>query len=93
MDNKQEYIICAAIERPFPRKCFNPYFNNDIINIELGYRHVDIIHRFKYVSHSPSKQGFYTSKGRFVSRDEAGIIAFNAGQISEIKKLFSEDLY
>ena len=67
--------------------------NKDIINIELGYRHVDIIHRFKYVSHSPSKQGFYTSKGRFVSRDEAGIIAFNAGQISEIKKLFSEDLY
>ena len=41
------------------------------------------------------KQGFYTSYGRFVNREEALQIAKDAGQIQETddNRLFSEDLY
>ena len=39
-------------------------------------------------------QGFFTSKGRFVSRAQAAEIAIAAGQVPpEIKTLFSEDLW
>lgn len=42
-------------------------------------------------------QGFITSTGRFVDREEAAKIALESGQINELKysknKLFSEDLY
>ena len=42
-------------------------------------------------------QGFITSLGRFVNREEAAKIALESGQIGELKysknKLFSEDLY
>ena len=39
-------------------------------------------------------QGFLTSKGRFVNRRSAGLIAFDAGQTQSIKtSLMSEDLY
>ena len=41
-------------------------------------------------------QGFLTSNDRFVSREEAFLIALSAEQISELKhnkQLFSEDLY
>jgi hypothetical protein len=39
-------------------------------------------------------QGFLTNKNRFVGREEAGDIAFKAGQISEPNDyLYSEDLY
>ena len=41
-----------------------------------------------------SEQGFLTNKNRFVDREEAGQIAFNAGQTDELKRtLYSEDLY
>ena len=40
------------------------------------------------------EQGFLTNKNRFVGREEAAIIAFDAKQIEQEKKtLFSEDLY
>ena len=39
-------------------------------------------------------QGFVTSDDMFVEREEAGVIAFKAGQTKELKEiLFSEDLY
>lgn len=38
MENKQEYILCAAIKRIEPRQ-LDLYYNNDINNIEIGYRH------------------------------------------------------
>ena len=39
-------------------------------------------------------QGFLTNKNRFVDREEAAKIAFDAGQINqEINRLHSEDLY
>lgn len=93
-----EFILCAAIKRRQPRQVeVNPYYDNDILNIEIGYRHHDIFVRFgEEVSKNPSDQGFYTSKGRFVGRKEAAIIAKTAGQVSKDFKqvrLFSEDLW
>lgn len=82
MNNKQEYILCAAIKRITPRQDTTMYYNNDICNIEIGYRHHDIIRRFQHeISRNPDDQGFYTSKGRFVDRKEAAHIALLAGQI------------
>ena len=95
IDNSKEYILCAAIRRKQPREG-SPYWEgtNDIMNIEIGYRHHDIFHRFNNrdihknyqdceVSILMEDQGFYTSKGRFVSRCEAMKIAYEAGQVSE----------
>lgn len=94
---KQEYILCAAIKRITPRQDTTMYYNNDICNIEIGYRHHDIIRRFHGdISRYPEDQGFYTSKGRFVDRREAMIIAKAAGQFdtnSTKEILYSEDLY
>ena len=108
--DEQEYILCAAIKRIEPRPCM-PYHEgtNDICYIEIGYRHHDILQRFYgEVSKKIDDQGFYTSKGRFVDRYDAAIIALKAGQISEedkvvsysgsgeidfITNLYSEDLY
>ena len=89
IDNSKEYILCAAIRRKQPREG-SPYWDgtNDIMNIEIGYRHHDIFHRFNNkgdyeVSILMEDQGFYTSKGRFVGRCEAMKIAYEAGQVSE----------
>lgn len=95
---KTEYILCAAIKRNSPKECFQHYRSNDIYDIELGYRHADILNRFNgEVSKNPNAQGFYTSCGRFVDRKEAYKIALIAGQIDCSKgvdgELFSEDLY
>ena len=111
MDNKQEYILCAAIKRIEGKNC-NPYYEdmNDICDIEIGYRHHDILQRFQgKVSRKSKDQGFYTSEGRFVDREEAAYIALRAGQIDiekcftvkivdgstirTLKPLYSEDLY
>lgn len=97
IDNSKEYILCSAIKRKKRRKCHNGYFSflSDIFEIELGYRHPDILWRFfSEVSRKLSSQGFYTSRGRFVDRKEAAKIAYDCGQTSELKDwLFSEDLY
>ena len=92
IDNRKEYILCAAIRRKQPREG-SPYWDgtNDIMNIEIGYRHHDIFHRFNNkgdyedceVSILMEDQGFYTSKGRFVNRYEGMKIAYEAGQVSE----------
>lgn len=99
MDNKKEYILCAAIKRVEARDC-RPYYpgQNDICGIEIGYRHHDIYQRFndRSLSKKLDDQGFYTSKGRFVDRKEAMNIAVECGQVDERLKgrdLFSEDLY
>lgn len=103
MNTSVEYILCAAIKRLKRRKSEgNPYYEgtNDILDIELGYRHHDIYQRFvDEIDISPKAQGFYTSKGRFVNRKEAYKIALKAGQIKKnrdfpnMKLLHSEDLY
>lgn len=97
----QEYILCAAIKRKKPIKLdsYNYQTNNrhidDIYSIEIGRRHNDILARFGKSYLDIHKQGFYTSYGRFIDREEALLIAKKAGQVKEDfnKKLFSEDLY
>lgn len=82
IDTSKEYIMAAALLRkePKPETCLK---NNDIHKVELGFRHPDIRDRFPgEVSMSPSSQGFYTSKGRFVSREEAEKIARECGQVT-----------
>ena len=94
IDNTKEYILCAAIRRKEPRNC-SPYWEgtNDICNIEIGYRHHDIFHRYNNrdihqnyedceLSILMEDQGFYTSKGRFVDRIEAMKIAYECGQVT-----------
>jgi hypothetical protein len=91
IDNTKEYILCAAIRRIEPKNC-SPYWEgtNDICNIEIGYRHHDILQRFaadnfenQQLSLKMEDQGFYTSKGRFVDRYEGMRIAYESGQVSE----------
>lgn len=49
IDNSKEYILCAAYKRVKPRKC-KPYHpgTNEICELEIGYRHHDILQRFNY---------------------------------------------
>jgi hypothetical protein len=95
IDNSKEYILCAAIRRKSSREG-EPYWKgtNDIMDIEIGYRHHDIFHRFNNrdihqnyedceVSILMEDQGFYTSKGRFVDRYEGMKIAHACGQVSD----------
>ncbi len=97
----REYILCAAIKRKTPVNVVSKNYktntleDDDIYYIEIGRRHNDILARFGKSYLDVTKQGFYTSYGRFVSREEALQIAKDAGQIKEINsnRLFSEDLY
>ena len=85
IDNSKEYILCAAIRRKQPREG-SPYWEgtNDIMNIEIGFRHHDIFHRFRDGEElNGIEQGFYTSKGRYVDRIEAMKIAHECGQVSD----------
>lgn len=100
-NSKKEYVLCAAIKRKSPIKVMrqnyktNSLEEDDIYSIEIGRRHNDILARFDKANLEVMKQGFYTSYGRFVSREEALQIAKDAGQIQETdsNRLFSEDLY
>lgn len=49
MDNTKEYILCAAILRKESHDCHRAYWPiyHDIYDCEVGYRHVDIAHRFE----------------------------------------------
>jgi hypothetical protein len=95
---KPEYIICAAIH--FDDGLKHPH---QPVNISSGYvicgrRHHNVYVTFSILAFGEPKkefkQGFLTSKDRFVSRKEAGEIALAAKQITEPNNcLFSEDLY
>lgn len=98
---KKEYILCAAIKRRTPINVVSKNHkshtleDDDIYSIEIGRRHNDILARFGKTNLNIMKQGFYTSYGRFVSREEALQIAKDTGQIQETddNRLFSDDLY
>ena len=72
-------------------------YNTDIHKCEIGLRHCDIFSRFPgELQRGPKSQGFITSKGRFVTREEGEKIARNCGQITGKLiggELTSEDLY
>lgn len=63
-----------------------------------GIRHNEIIEQMiqegGLFSIDQIEQGFLTSEGRFVSRYDAALIAFGAGQVDILKNsLSSEDLW
>lgn len=94
VQQKPEIILCAAILRKSERTNIQPYHpgKNDICKIEIGYRHHDIMQRFgNELSKSPYAQGFYTNKGRFVTRCEAMYIAHKAGQVPDEIALKEKD--
>ena len=99
--HKKEYILCAAIRRKIPINVMSKNYKNytleddDIYSIEIGRRHNDILARFGKANLEVTKQGFYTSYGRLVSREAALQIAKDGGQVKETysNQLCSEDLY
>ena len=86
----QERIVCAAIHNPEDKDMAGQPL------IYCGLRHPNILWQSKKVSRNPHHQGFLTSTGRFVSREEAFRIALDNNQvIGKVigNKLYSENLY
>ena len=106
----REYILCAAVwyqELPMVKgevlnnRGFRPY-NVDRGVVFSGWRHGNCIYQMVAITglrscpseSGPEVQGFLTNKNRFVDREEAAQIAYDAGQTETLlKRLFSEDLY
>lgn len=104
----REYILCAAVWYPeIPLKKVIPHnvlpFNCDRGLVFCGWRHGQCIYTavsitgLRQCESGESIQGFLTNKNKFVTREEAWIIAERENQI--IKQsgghgtLYSEDLY
>lgn len=109
MNNKKEYILCAAylLKEEYRRseehctnykdtRLWDKYDKfDDIYKCELGRRHNDILQRVGRKLVADQEGGFYTSWGRYVTRKEAANIAIDCGQCTPEwgDRLFSEDLY
>jgi len=98
----QEYIICAANWYKVPTsKSEHLPKNIDYGIVVCGRRHHNIFatvakisEDFMHDTKGVCEQGFLTSKDRWVDRKDAGLIAYQAGQTTDLRKqLFSEDLY
>lgn len=87
-----EKILCSAIHNPEEIDIAgNPL-------IYCGLRHPNILWQSKSISRNPRHQGFLTTAGRFVNREEALEIALKNNQVLDLSnirgnKLYSEDLY
>ena len=108
-DNSSERIICAANYYNDGKSEVHGCKNIEVGFVICGYRHHNCIETFANMVGFPYSdeanklrnteiQGFLTSKNRFVSREEALIIALRENQVMDIKEvrgneLFSEDLY
>lgn len=100
-----EYIICAANHYDDGSEQVHKPKNIKTGFVICGHRHHNCIDIFAKIVGFPyseeafkilrtEEQGFLTNTNRFVDREEAGEIAFAAGQTKElIKRLHSEDLY
>ena len=75
---------------------YNTKERDDIYNCRIGRHHAEIIHLF-HNEIVNSTDGFYTSYGRWVDREEAAKIALESGQIQKLhywnNKLDSSDLF
>lgn len=107
MSKLNEYIICSAykLKEPYQGEkgqykhstlCKDYGQYDDIYDIAIGRRHSDIIHRYgKQIM--VNTDGFYTSYGRYVTREEAYKIAESNGQIickhGCMDILYSEDIF
>lgn len=101
MMNEKEYIMCAAIWFDDGKKYNLQPSNIDSGLVLCGWRHGCIFPQIGGLVGERQKlgifereQGFLTNLNRFVGRKEAAHIAFNAGQIDQLKEtLFSEDVW
>lgn len=109
MDNKNEYIICAANWYDDGKNYPHGPKNVKTGFIVCGRRHHNCISTFSRIVGFPydehgqylsnkEMQGFLTSKDRWVTRLEAAEIAMHANQVDKENinwklGLFSEDLY
>jgi hypothetical protein len=96
MENKPEYITCAAIwYKDLPKQNYLPK-NIDKGIVICGHRHSNCIDIMKSIaglrtvqfgpdSVGETIQGFMTSHNRFVDRQEAMGIAKTTGQVDESK--------
>jgi len=106
-----EKIICAAVwykelecKYPdMPKEVYLPK-NLDRGVVFAGHRHGQCIYtkcaitNLRDCESGENEQGFLTSKNRFVTREEALIIALENNQVLDLKeirgnKLYSEDLW
>jgi hypothetical protein len=98
---KQEFIICAAIYCQDNKKHREQPSNIETGFVICGRRHSDVFAllealgvKFKDYSEEKLKDGFMTSKNRFVDRAEAAQVATKAGQLTKkLDWLQSEELY
>lgn len=107
MPDVQEHVLCAANWYPdlvFPKAMddISPIYwlpqNIDRGIVFSGRHHLQCMYQCYQIfgvrqCEVVEYSGFLTSHNRWVTRDEAGQIAFEAGQIEKPKHLFSEDLY
>jgi len=107
---KPEYILCAAVwykeipmKKEIPFESMNPK-NCPTGLVFTGHRHGQCIYTkcavtgLRDCESGEHEQGFLTSKNRFVSREEALIIALEQNQVLDLNevrgnRLYSEDLY
>ena len=101
----KEYILCAANHYDDGEKQIHGPKNIESGFVICGRRHHNCISVFAKMVGFPydenglalretERQGFLTNTDRFVEREEAAQIAFEAGQITQHKiVLYSEDLY
>ena len=100
----KEYILCAAVWFHDDIIHAHQPINVDRGLVIAGRRHHNCFITSFVISGgrinktngvvAPYDQGFITSLDHFVDREEAGKIAFEAGQITKLSRtLISEDLY
>lgn len=92
MSEAREYIVGAAVR-----------YKGDVFKLPRPNRHGDIMRSMRAAGQPREavnivNQGFLTSTGRFVGREEAYGIAKSAGQLLDekrpgVKVLFTEDLW
>lgn len=101
---KSEYIIASAIHYDTGRiHRFQSGYGIKTGYVICGFRHphiiaIQTINKTWLVNKEmgviKTEQGFITSRGRYVNREEAAEIAYNSGQIeTKLKRLFSEDVF
>ena len=99
---KPEYIVCAAIYVDIEQKFVHQPSNIAHGFVVCGLRHCNCYNAPIHAGFGKSKlheigslkDGFLTSKNRFVDRKEAAVIALSAKQIkAPVEVLCSEDIY
>ena len=90
-DHTQRRVVCAAVRKEGKIAVGPRHFDN--------FMHAQIRQMYAPPRMNDAEQGFIDQWGRFMTREEAFIVATAANQIlektggSNSKELFSEDLY